>query len=391
MGSILELAKSLECEMIENRRHFHANPEIGFELSKTTAYIIKKLTQMGLEPKEIGNSGVVLTIGKGGKTILLRGDMDALAIKENNDLPFKSRNDYGHLCGHDMHMAMLLGASKLLKQKESELKGTVKILFQPNEEYGLGAKDMVEAGVLENPRVDAAMALHVSPDMNPGKVCYKKGIATASIDGFFLDVQGKGGHGSTPHLSVDPLMIVNTIYMLLNSLVGKEVDPFETAVLTIGKCGGGTALNIIPDTAKMEFGLRCFNKDVREHLKKRIHEIIDSAATTMRGTYTLTQGGTASVNNDEALCDFLNPYIAEIIGADNIMIAEKPVSASEDFSYYSEEVPSMLIWLGAGHNDNYPLHNPKVIFDEKALPMGAAVLVNCTMNWLKDNHSFNLK
>lgn len=385
MNDIMKSAKNLENEMIANRRHLHANPEFGLDLPITTAYVMEKLREMGLEPKEISKSAVTVTIGKGGKTILLRGDMDALPIIETNDLPFKSTNEYGHLCGHDIHTATLLGVAKILKEKESELKGTVKLMFQPGEEIGAGAKAMIEAGLLENPKVDAAMALHVSAELEPGKVEFKSGIASASMDAFLVEVQGKGGHSSTPHLAIDPLMIVNTIYTMLNSLVGKEINPFETAVLTIGKMGGGTAANIIPDKAVLEGGVRCFNKDVREHVVKRIYEIIDEVTKTMRGIYTVTKISTPSIYNDPDLCNTLMPYIEEIVGKDNLSLAEKPLSGTEDFSYISEKVPTMFIWAGAGNKDNYPLHNPNVIFDEKVMPVGAAVLANCAINWLKNN------
>ena len=267
MKGILEYAKKIEGELIANRRHIHINPEVGLELPKTTAFVMEKLKEMGLEPKEISKSGVVATIGNGGKTILLRGDMDALPSKETTNLPFKSCNDYGHLCGHDMHTAILLGVAKILKEKESELRGTVKLMFQPGEETGAGAKAMVEAGVLENPRVDVAMGLHVSADLEPGKFEFTNKIASASMDTWLLEVQGRGGHSSTPHLAIDPLMIVNTLYTMLNSLVGKEVDPFETAILTVGKMGGGTVANVIPDTAVLEGAFRCFDKKIRDTSK----------------------------------------------------------------------------------------------------------------------------
>lgn len=385
MNDILTIAKEIENDMIADRRYIHANPEIGFELTNTTEYVMKRLSEIGIESKEITKCGVVATLGKGEKTILIRADMDALPIVENNALNFKSSNEYGHLCGHDIHTSILLGVAKSLKQMESKLRGNVKLMFQPAEEYGAGAKAMIEAGVLENPKVDAAIALHISADLEPGKIEYKEGIASASMDTFLVKVFGKGGHSSTPHLAIDPLMIVNTIYMMLNSLVGKEVNPFETAVLTIGKCGGGTAANIIPDTAVLEGGLRCFNKNVRDRIVKRIDEIIDNVTKTMRGTYTIEKIYTPSIYNDEKLCASLKPYIEEIIGKENLIFSEKPLSGTEDFSYISDKVPTMFIWAGAGHKQNYPLHNPNVIFDENVMVTGVSVISNCVINWLENN------
>lgn len=256
MNNIFNLEDKFKDEMVENRRYLHKNPELGFDLPLTTEFVIEKLKEIGLNPKRIGKAGVTATIGKGGKTILLRADMDALPTKETTDFEYKSCNEYGHLCGHDMHTTILLGAASILKKNEDKLNGRVKLMFQPAEEIGQGAKDMVEAGILENPPVDVAMALHMNASEKPGKIEYKEDIASASMDSWLMEVQGKGGHSSTPHLAVDPLMIVNTIYTNLNSLVGKEVDPFETAVLTIGKMGGGSAANIIPDTAVLEGGVR---------------------------------------------------------------------------------------------------------------------------------------
>ena len=382
---MLVRAQELAAEMVANRRYLHANPELSLDLPKTTAFVMEKLTEMGLKPQEICQSAVVATIGQGGKTILIRADMDALPVRENGDLPFKSTNNNGHLCGHDLHTAGLLGVAKLLKEREAELTGTVKLMFQPGEETGCGAKAMIAAGLMENPQVDAAIALHVAPDKEVGQIGLKKGIFSASLDTFMVEVQGKGGHSSTPHLAIDPLMIVNTIYMMLNTLVGREVNPFATAVLTIGKCGGGTVYNVIPDTAVIEGTLRCFDKDVRAQTIKRVYEIMEDVTKTLRGSCTVQKIFTDSVMNDEALCHALQPYITEIVGSDNLIILENPMTGTEDFSYVSDRVPAMMLWLGAGGKDNYSLHNPNVVFDEKALPVGAAVLANCALNWLKDN------
>lgn len=385
MNNIFNLDDKFKIEMIESRRYLHKNPEIEFELPLTTEFVMGKLKDMGLEPKKVGKAGITATIGKKGKTILLRGDMDALPMKENNDLEYKSSNEYGHLCGHDMHTTILLGTAKILKKNEGKLKGTVKLMFQPSEEMGQGAKDMIRAGILENPKVDVSMALHINANEKPGKIEYKKGITSASMDSWLMEVQGKGGHSSTPHLLVDPLMIVTTIYMSLNSLVGKEVDPFETAVLTIGKMGGGTAANIIPDVAVLEGGVRCFNKDVQTHVVKRVDEIIDTTVKVMRGAYKVQKISTPSMYNNPELCDTMRPFIEEVIGKENLKLVEKPFAGTEDFSYVTEKVPSMYIWLGGGVENNPSLHNPNVIFDEDAMPIGSSVLANCAIKWLGKN------
>ncbi|PGY06340.1 M20 family metallopeptidase [Bacillus sp. AFS031507] len=387
---ILSRAEEIKEELIKYRRYLHQNPEIGFDLPKTVAYVEKILNNMGLEPIKVGTSGLVVTIGKGkGKTLLVRGDMDALPLKENTDLQFKSTNEFMHACGHDIHTTFMLGAAKLLKEKENEINGTVKIMFQPAEEIGAGAKDMVANGLLENPKVDAALALHVDPSLEVGKFGYKPGIAASSLDGFFLKVQGKGGHSSEPQKAIDPLMIINAVYTQLNSLVGKEVDPREMAVLVIGKMGGGTVANIIPDSAHLDATLRTFNPKVRNYLFKRVPEIIDATVKMLRGTYSLETVSTPSLFNNEELCEQMAPYVKEVIGENNLEVNKEPLAGTEDFSYISNIVPTMFMWAGANglRENNYPLHNPNVIMDEGVIPLGVAVVVQTAINWL--NHYSN--
>ncbi|MBT2700477.1 amidohydrolase [Bacillus sp. ISL-40] len=387
MANTLSSAVEIKDELIKHRRHLHENPELGFDLPNTVAYVKETLKGMGLEPKKVGKAGLVVTIGKGnGKTLLLRGDMDALPIKENTDLPFKSTNEFMHACGHDIHTTFMLGTAKLLKERENEINGTVKIMFQPAEEIGAGAKDMVANGLMENPKVDAALALHVDPGLEVGKFGYKPGIAASSLDGFFLKVQGKGGHSSEPQKAIDPLMIINAIYSQLNTLVGKEIDPSERAVLVVGKMGGGTAANIIPDSAHLDATLRTLNPVVRDHLFKRIPEIIDGTVKMMRGTYQLETLSTPSLYNHAELCEQMSPYIKEVIGENNLEVNNEPLSGTEDFSYISNLVPTMFMWAGAnGLGDrNYPLHNPNVVLDEGVIPWGVAVAVHTAINWINN-------
>ncbi|MBS4172851.1 M20 family metallopeptidase [Bacillus sp. FJAT-49736] len=379
-------AESIKEELIEHRRYLHQHPELGFDLPNTVAYVEKALKGMGMEPIKVGKAGLTVTIGNGnGKTLLLRGDMDALPIKENTNLSFKSTNEYMHACGHDIHTTFMLGAAKLLKERENEINGTIKIMFQPAEEIGVGAKDMIENGILENPPVDAALALHVDPSLEVGKFGYKPGLAASSLDGFFLNVQGKGGHSSEPQKAIDPLMIINAVYNQLNVLVGKEVDPGERAVLVIGKMGGGTAANVIPDTAYLEAILRSFNPDVRNHIFNRVQEIIDATVKMMRGTYTLETISTPSLYNNEELCEQMVPFIKEVTGEQNLQVNEEPLAGTEDFSYISNVVPTMFMWAGANGlgEKNYPLHNPNVVLDEGVIPVGVAVLVHTAIEWLK--------
>lgn len=305
-------------------------------------------------------------------------------MEEHTDLSFKSTNGFAHTCGHDIHTTFMLGVAKLLKEKEHAINGIVKIMFQPAEEIGQGAKDMIENGLLENPKVDVAFALHVSPDLEVGQFGYKPGVAASSLDGFFLKVQGKGGHSSEPQKCIDPLMIVNAIYNQMNMIIGKEVDPTERAVLVIGKMGGGTVANIIPDTAVLEATLRSFNPKVRNHLFKRIPEIIEATVNMMRGTYDLQTISTPSLYNNEELCTLVAPFVQEIVGQENLFIDKEPLAGREDFSYISQRVPTMFMWAGSNGlgDQNYPLHNPNIILDEGVLPLGVAVLVHSAISWL---------
>jgi len=382
MDTVMTAALELVPTLVADRRWLHGHPEVGFQLDQTARYVSGRLREMGLEPRETGPAGLTATVGRGGRTLLLRADMDALPTQEATDLPFRSRNGNGHLCGHDLHTAMLLGAASLLKAREGELKGTVKLMFQPAEELGAGAKAMIEAGLLENPRVDAALGLHVTPDLAPGKVVYKPNIAMSSVDVFRVLIQGIGGHSSTPHLCIDPLRIANAVYQALNTLTATEVDPFEPAVLTIGKCGGGTAANIIPDTAVLEGGFRCFSLEVRQRVVPRIHATIETLTAAMGGRCTIEESYTPAVRNDPALCSVMKPFIEEVVGKENLGLSERPISATDDFAHLGSRVPSMFLQLGAGGLADFPLHNPNVLLDEAALPVGSALLANCAVQWL---------
>ncbi|MDR3672468.1 MAG: M20 family metallopeptidase [Holophaga sp.] len=383
MRSIIESVKDLESALVADRRHLHANPEIGFALPDTVLYVSQRLREMGIPCRQIGLSGIVACLGKPGRTLLLRADMDALPMRENTDLPFRSQNGFGHCCGHDMHTAMLLGVAAVLKEHEAELEGTVKLLFQPAEEIGTGAKAMILAGVLDDPKVDAALAGHVASLVPTGTVLWPKGIALASMDTFMVRVQGKGGHSSMPHLCVDPLLIVNTMYMMLNSLVGKLVDPFETAVLTVGKVGGGTAPNVIPDTAVLEGGLRCYSKEARTNVMAKVNDIIEYVPRILGGTCTKETTYTPILHNDAALGEAMAGAVRDVVGAEQFVIMEQALPGTEDFAYFSEEVPSMYLVIGAGSEASFPLHNPSVVLDEKALVIGASVYAHCAAQWLK--------
>lgn len=406
MKQILEASKAIQEQIVEDRRTLHRHPEVGFYLPKTTAFVQKRLAEMGIASEICGgpieqnvrenflfagfpdmaeSTGVVATIGKGEPCILLRADMDALPMPELSGLDFASEEPgKAHMCGHDTHAAMLLGAAKLLKERESELAGTVKLMFQTGEECGCGSKFMVEHGILENPKVDAAFAIHIMSQQEKGTVEYSTGVASAAMDTFMVKIKGKGTHSSMPQEGIDPLMIVNQLYTTLNLLVSREIDPRETVALTAGKCGGGTAANVIPDDAEIMTGVRTYNPQVSAHLNERIPEIIDHTVKMWRGDYELVDFHTPSTLIDEDFCNALQPMIGEIVGTDKVNPAPC-MTGTEDFGYVTKHVPSMMAWLGAGAKDWAPLHNPAMVVDEEVFYLGSAIYANVAIEWLEKN------
>ena len=326
--------------------------------------------------------GVTAVIGKGSPCILLRADMDALPIREESDLEFKSCNGYGHMCGHDSHAAMLLGAAQILKDMEDSLKGSVKLVFQPGEETGAGARMLVENGLLENPKVDAAFGIHVQPVTGTGEAGYSVGVNSSSLDTFILKIKGRGGHSSQPQLCIDPLMIMNQVYQAVNLLVTREADPAAMVALTCGVAKGGTAVNIIPDEAELHIGVRTQDVGAAAHLTKRIPEVIDHYVKAWNGEYELTVFHTPCTYSDAGLCSEMVPYMEEVLGSEKVCEIP-PMSGTEDFGYITAEVPGMFVFLGAGKPGNAPLHNARMTLDEDVLPLGAALHAYSAMSWLE--------
>lgn len=404
-NTIRQMAQDLREQLVKDRRYLHQIPEIGTDLPETSAYIKKRLDEMGIPWKDCGGplpekmtedymaagfprmekeTGVIASIGSGEPCILLRADMDALPIKEDTPLEFKSANGYGHMCGHDAHAAMLLGAAQILKQMEDSLPGTVKLMFQPGEETGAGARLMVEDGLLENPAPGAAFGIHVQPSDTTGQAGYAMGVNSASLDTFILKIRGNGGHSSQPQLCTDPLIVMNQVYQAVNLLVGRETDPAAMVALTCGVAKGGAAVNIIPDEAELHIGVRTLNVEAAEHLKKRIPELIDHYVKAWNADYTLTTFHTPCTLTNELLCQELVPCLKEVLGGSNVHQIPA-MSATEDFGYVTEKVPGMFVFLGAGAPDSAPLHSPQMVLDEDVLPLGAALHANVAISWLKSH------
>ena len=386
MNKFLKRAQELEASMKSDRRYLHQNAEVGFDLPITTKYVMDRLQEIGLEPKEICKSGVTALIEgkKPGKTYLLRADMDALSMNEENVLEFASKTNAAHNCGHDMHTAILLGAAQILKENVDELEGNVRLMFQPNEEAFLGSKAMIEAGVLDD--VDVASCMHMMLDYDASNYACAPGFFSSSCDGFKITVNGKGCHGAMPHLGIDPINVGMSICTAFQQLVSRETPPKETASLTFGQFSGGNTPNIVPDKVVIQGTLRTYNEELRAKLVNRMQTIVKSAGE-MYGTtveYEVLSDVPSIYVNPEML-EEVKTYLSEIEGLtlanDNFRI-----TPSDDMAFISEKVPTVYLLLQARVKDNpYPHHNPKVLFDESAMTWGAAMHAQCAFEWLR-NH-----
>lgn len=395
---ILQEAQALQDEMKAHRLWLHAHAETGFDLTETKPYVKSALEQMGYAVTECGRAGLITTVGKpGGKVFLLRADMDALPMTEEADVDFASTNGRMHACGHDMHTSMLLGAAKLLKNHEAELPGMVKLMFQPAEEIFEGGKDMIEAGVLENPRPDGAMMIHVTAGLPipAGTVIVSApGVSAPAADYFTIKVQGKGCHGSAPQNGIDPLTAAAHILIALQEIHARELSASEEAVLTFGTFHGGEVGNVIPDTVTMGGTIRTYDEKTRSYLKERMTEISQSIAAAFRASAEVTFGsGCPTLVNDQALSDNVAGWLKDLLGPYGAFTTAelnggKPSrgGGSEDFAYVSQEVPSLMLALAAGEPSKgycYPQHHPKVKFDESVLSTGAAVFVYTAFEYLR--------
>lgn len=396
MNKLLERAKELQPELMENRRWLHSHAEVGFELTETCAFVEEKLRELGYEPRRMSKAGIVATLGKpGGKTILLRADMDALPMKEESGLAFAAKGDAAHTCGHDLHTAMLLGAAKLLKEHESELNGCVKLMFQPDEEgtnpLGFsGSQAMLEDGILEDPHVDAAFSMHIwsNAPYTAGTFFSRKGALMSSCDTVTVTVTGKGTHGSMPQDGVDPINAGVHIYQAFENLLAREIPPFEQCTLTIGQFQSGSAANVLPETAQLVGTLRTVSEDTRARMKQRIEAICAGVgqAFGVRVKVAFTQG-IPCVYNAPAFTESVMECVEELTGRP-VGDMEVPLTGSDDWSEISQKVDACYMLLSAGTaEEGYPWahHNPKVTFNEDVMHKGAAAFWAVALDWLRKN------
>ena len=399
---LLQEAAELRDCISRERRALHQNPETGFDISATLSFVKSELLDMGLQPMDCGKAGVVALVGgkKPGKVFLLRADMDALPITEEADVDFASQNGKMHACGHDMHTAMLLGAARLLKAHEAEIAGTVKLMFQPAEEIFEGSHDMIQAGLLEHPKVDAALMIHVMAGMPfpAGTVIVSApGVSAPAADYFEIKVQGKGCHGSMPNTGVDPLTAAAHILIAIQEIHARELAMDDRAVLTIGTMNAGTAANVIPDSVTMGGSIRTFDEQTRAFIKQRLAEISEGIARSFRGEASVSFGsGCPTLVNDRDLSVCCEQYVKDLLGSGKAFsVAElnamsgggsSKSAGSEDFAYVSQEVSSIMLALASGQPEKgygYPQHHPMVKFDEDALPVGSAVYAYTALRWLE--------
>lgn len=379
-------AQELREETVSHRRYLHTNAEVGLETPRAVSYIMERLTEYGLAPERCGH-GVAAALGSGGKTLLLRADMDALPMGEESGEPFACpTGTEAHTCGHDFHAAMLLTAAKMLKENEAALKGTVRFMFQPAEETFEGAKNMIAHGILEG--VDAALAFHVAPGkMPPGLFMYNAGgVMMSSVDGFKITVHGRGAHGAYPHSAIDPIHIAVHIFLALEALIAREADPGKNCVLTVGNFSAGIAANIIPDTAVLQGTIRTNDKACRALLVRRMREVALGTARTYGGTADIEMlSQVPPLVCDTVLTEKMAGYLREIPGL--TPFSGIAASASEDFASIAERIPGAFMYLSAGFSDERgeaPAHNPKVLFNEDVCAIGPACLAHCAVRWLEE-------
>jgi amidohydrolase len=379
--------------VIADRRHLHENPELGFQEFKTAEFVRQRLESLGVEDIQTGIAvtgvtGVIRGTGDGpGRNVLVRADMDALPILEENDVEYKSQTEgVMHACGHDAHTAILLGLARVLTDRKDQFSGSVKLCFQPAEELPPGGgKAMVEAGVLNDPPIEAVFGLHMAADTPVGQVLVGSGPQMAAADGFEIRIQGKGGHAAYPSENIDPVVIGAQIVVALQSLVSRETDPMDNAVLSTCVFQAGDAFNVIPDTALLKGTVRTFLPGTRDMMEKRIGEVASGIATAMNGSAEViyTRGYPATVN-DEAMTELARQAATEVVGAENV-IEGKPKMGAEDFSYFLEQKPGSYFFVGHKNVERgivWGHHHPKFDVDEEALGVGLATMATSVLTYL---------
>lgn len=393
MGGILDNARRIRDQIVSVRRKINENPEPGFAEEKTASFIGSILDELRIEHTRVSGTGVVGMIRgtacdrEEGHCVGLRADMDALPIQDARRGSLRSRVDgFMHACGHDAHVACLLGAARLLSDRRADFPGSVKLIFQPAEETDTGgALPMIEAGVLENPRVDALFGLHVDPGCDVGRINITSGFVNAASDMFDVSFTGAGGHGAYPHIAKDALYAACQCVTALQSVVSRSVNPFEAAVLSVGELHAGSARNVLPETAQFRGIMRTLDPSTREIMLRRFEEVIRGTAEAMGVTAGITmRKGYPVLRNDDGLVRFAQDVGVDVLGIENV----KPGTPSlgvEDFAYFAERRPCCFFGLGVRNESTgivHPLHSASFDIDEEALPVGAALLAELAFRYV---------
>ena len=390
MSEVKRLGEKYLQHMINLRETIHMYPEDGFSEFTTSKIIIEELEKLGIKvQKNVSKTGVVgLIEGKyPGKTVLLRADMDALKIQEQADVEYKSKIDgMMHACGHDGHVAGLLGAAMILNELKDNLHGNVKLVFQPAEERDGGALPMIEEGVLENPKVDAAFAAHLWGYLNEGEVHLKEGPMMASPDIFNIKVIGKGGHGAVPQESIDPIVITCQIVNSLQTIVSRKINPLDPVVITCGRIQGGDCHNVIPNEVELEGTIRTFNEETRNWVPKVMEDLIRGITTSQGAAYEFKyEPKYPALINDKYMTSFAKESLKKVVGEENVFDLKEPNMGGEDFAYFAQKVPSAFIFVGIANNKSEPVihHNPYFKWDSKNVGILAQSLSQIAIDYLK--------
>ena len=386
-NKLIKKAEKLNEYMREIRRKIHSYPEPGFEEVKTASLIAKELKEMGVEFKTgIAKTGVTALI-KGnspGPTVGIRADMDALSMKEETGAAYAStRPGFMHACGHDGHVACLLGTAKLLK--EENFSGNIKLIFQPAEEGPGGASVMIEEGVLKDPPLEAIIAAHLDPEIEKGKIAVCYGQMYAACTEIAITINGEGGHAASPHRGKDAICMASEAIISLQKIVSRQINPFEPVVITIGTIKGGSRYNILAHRVVMEGTVRCFNRETNKTIAELMKNILDGVVMGWQGTYNLEfKESYPPLINDNRVVEIIEKAGEKLIGSENIHRNYPPNNGGEDFSFFTNLVPGAMFIIGTGEPDfSYQLHHPKFDFNEDALITGSAVMAGSALDLLK--------
>lgn len=391
MVNFLNEANNIKDELIKIRRDIHENPEIGFELYRTSKLVKDYLKSLGIPYYATAKTGVcgIIKGEKSGnnKVIALRADMDALPIEEKNMFSYKSKiKGKMHACGHDGHTAILLGVSKILNKYKSDFSGTVKLLFEPAEETEGGAPIMIKEGVLDDPKVDYIVGLHVTEELECGKIMIKNGVTHAASNPFKIRIIGSGGHGAHPNDTVDPIIISANVINAIQTIISREISPLNSALITVGSIHSGTASNIIPDEAYLTGIIRTMSKDDRDFVKIRLKEVVKGICNSLNAQCEIIiEEGYPCLYNDDEVVEMIKNSAVKILGGNHVVRQRDPSMGVESFAYFAKERPSAFYFLGTKNkvkNTDKPAHSSCFDIDEDALPLGVSVQCDIAYEYL---------